>query len=253
MRIARTTRTPLAFLMLVALLLAACGGSNPNTVPSGGSDSQNARTAATQAAPAATNPVAATAVQTEARAVTQGPAAGSAADAFLRTQKAYLNAKTFRATMVSVDLTSSQVFTTTLEYQAPDRYHIVNGTTETIVISPTTYMKVGASNWAINPIDMSAILNTVRNPSVAENYADYIANVQLAGSDTVDGKNSLVYTYSSNNTVEGLTSEAKTWVDAQTDLPLKTEMESEYQGTRTHVTILYDYDPTIQIEAPQVK
>lgn len=254
MRIAKASHSLVAMLVALAFLLAACGGGSTPTASapsSGGSDTSAAATDASSAAktmaPAATA-VLATQASTEAPAASGGLL--NPADALLSAMKAQLSAGSYRANMAVADLSTNKTFTNTIEFQAPNRYHLFNGVSETIAVSPTTYMKVPNSGWQAIPIDMASVLQNVRDPQLVDQFSSAISNVQLVGPDLVNGTPTMVYQFTENLNESNSTN--KIWVDLKTNLPVKLESDGEFQGEKTHTVVLYEYDPNIKIEAPTV-
>ncbi|MCA1816305.1 MAG: hypothetical protein LC746_07855 [Acidobacteria bacterium] len=182
-------------------------------------------------------------------------------DAMTKAVHAQLDAKSYRA---QVDMTASNGTTSKLsiEYAAPDRYHMTtesqtNGrqfSLEYIIVGKDTYMKTNNGAWTRFPVDMSSMLTAIRNPKMLDDLAK-AADVRLVGADTLDGAPALVYEYTMTNPAGMiLKSTAKTWVSVADGLPRKTESESEMNGVKTKsVATLTDYNSDIKIELPTAK
>lgn len=208
--------------------------------------------------------------------VTSSPSSGSGAvgrgggvisendkplDAMTKAVHAQLDAKSYRA---HVDMTASNGTTSklTIEYVAPDRYHMTTESqtggrqfsVEYVIVGKDTYMKTNGGAWARFPVDMTPMLAAVRNPKMLDDLAK-TADVRLVGADTLDGAPVLVYEYTMTNPAGmNLKSTAKTWVSVADGLPRKTESESEMSGVKTKsVATLTDYNTDIKIELPTTK
>src|SRR5690348_6747128 len=102
--------------LLLAVVMAACSApANRNS-----SDANSAATANTNAAPA-----------------TSGTASAAATEALTRAIGAQLNAKSYRA---RIDATiNGEETARTIEYVAPDRFHITSEADETLIIGDTVW------------------------------------------------------------------------------------------------------------------
>ena len=229
--------------LLCCLLLAAvaCGGSRPNE-----GNSSNAPNAPGSSAPA--NPV----------------TAGANPRAELtRAMGAQLSAKSYRAQMVTTS-SSGMNGTTTVEFVAPDRFHMTQNTEmpgrgggkrEIIIVGKDTWMKAGDAQWQKFPVDIGGIVAQFRDPKVLEELSQS-AEIKYLGPDTIDGAPALVYQYTLNDMMgKGSKSNAKTWLGATDSLPRRTESEAEFdfmgKPLKTKTTITYtDYNADIRIAPP---
>lgn len=170
-------------------------------------------------------------------------------DTMTRSINAQLNAKSYRAHMESS--VAGRNFTSTIEYVAPDRYHMVSTGNETIVVGPSTYMKIGNNPWQKSPVDAGKMISAFRDSKMIEEIRKS-TEVKYVGTDTLDGMPVRVYTYTLTNPagMEG-TTVTKAWVSSADDLPRKMEVEADIKGNKTKSTITYsDYNTAIKIEPP---
>lgn len=136
----------------------------------------------------------------------------------------------------------------------PDRYHMrmeTGGTQMEYVILPAgTWMNQGGS-WMKLPMDMSKMVASMTPEAMKKTY-EGMSNVRELGTDTVDGADAKVYAYDSKVTMMGFTSQSavKLWIDADSGLPLKQEIDGEAMGTRSSTVQTYDFDTTFEIRAP---
>ena len=179
-----------------------------------------------------------------------------------KSMSAVIAAKSYRARWVTASDSGSNS-TTVMEFVAPDRYRILReadlrGRTsknETIIVGQDTYMKMGDSPWQKVPVKMGELIAQFRNPKVIEEISKS-ADVKFIGPESVDGSPAMVYQYTYNDPqVRGFKTTAKTWIGAASNLPLKTESESEAdmmgKTVKSKSTITYsDFGTDIKIERP---
>jgi hypothetical protein len=159
-----------------------------------------------------------------------------------------LAAQTFRAKLeYTTEVLTSQV---NYEFVTPDRYRIINGPTEMIVIGQDAFLKTLGS-WQRVATGLQSQMKAVRDPQMVEQLRQ-ASEAKFIQPDMLDSKPMLVYEYTSNNLmgVEGKIT-VKTWVGMFDGLPYKSEFESE-TGSRKAKGVLtwYDYNADIRIEPP---
>jgi outer membrane lipoprotein-sorting protein len=136
----------------------------------------------------------------------------------------------------------------------PDRYHMrmdTGGTQMEYVILPAgTWMNQGGS-WMKLPMDMSKMVASMTPEAMKKTY-EGMSNVRELGTETVDGTEARVYAYDSSITMMGFTSNSsvKLWIDADTGLPLKQEIDGEAMGTKSTTVQTYRFDESFEIRAP---
>ncbi|HVG30491.1 MAG TPA: hypothetical protein VM864_12365 [Pyrinomonadaceae bacterium] len=179
-------------------------------------------------------------------------------DVMTKATRAQLDAKSYRA---NIKNTASNGTTSaiTIEYAAPDRYHMVTRsqaggretTLEYVIVGKDSFMKMNGGAWQRFPVDMSKMIAAFRDPKFIEELAK-ASDVKFVGADTVGGAPMLVYEYTMNNAMgANVKTHAKSWVAVADGLPRKSESESEFGGvkTRTEMT-MSDYNSDIKIEPP---
>ncbi|KXK03763.1 MAG: hypothetical protein UZ17_ACD001001020 [Acidobacteria bacterium OLB17] len=141
-----------------------------------------------------------------------------------------------------------------LEYQAPDRYHLISEPMhgieiETIMIGPDSYAKFGGK-WQKMPGSGAAQVPAMRD-MFTEEGAKRLSNVRYEGSEDIDGKPANKYVYDDpgqpDKKVSPFTSTI--WVNKATGVPMKIKVE--YKGGQLKsATIDYDTDTPVKIEKP---
>ncbi len=137
----------------------------------------------------------------------------------------------------------------------PDRYAMradTDGTVmEYIILPGSTWMKQGGE-WMKLPMDMSRMIQSLTPEAMRQAY-EGMTNVEQLADDDVDGRDAKVYRYDSQVTMMGITASSKVtlWVDADTGLPLKQEVDGEAMRTKSHTVQTYTFDDSIQISAPR--
>ncbi|MCX6029088.1 MAG: hypothetical protein NT169_07270 [Chloroflexi bacterium] len=257
----------LTLLIVVVALLAACGGQGAQPAPK----VTAAPAAATTPAPALTQapePTAAPKVEptqpkptdTPKPAPTQPPAPSGAdgANLIFDAMRAQLAAKSFRMTMNTED--GDKKTTMTIEYVAPDRFHMIQASgMEIILLKDGMYQRSTKDGpWNKLPGSMgSNIVTSILDPKNVEELKNTMSvdKVKFLGPELLDGKLMWVYQYDTTVKVGDTTinSTAKVWIGVLDKLPYRSESESDSfvnKGSRTKTTNVYQYDPNIKIEAP---
>lgn len=176
--------------------------------------------------------------------------------------KSMLAAKSYRARVES-STSSGTTSTTTIEFVAPDHFHMTReaitpghpaSTQETIVVGEETWMKMGAAPWQKFPLNFSDIVKQFRNPDVVNEIAKS-ADVKMVGTDVLAGMPTTIYQYTLGNPDnKDFNTNAKTWVGD--GLPRKTESDADVNlggrqiHTKSIITYL-DYGADIKIDKPQ--
>jgi outer membrane lipoprotein-sorting protein len=165
----------------------------------------------------------------------------------IEASRKFIALKSFSAKMEGTGQTElrSQV-----DYAAPDRFHVkyLAGTgagTEMIMIGDQTYMKSGNS-WSKFPGGGS--MPTLRD-SFTEEGLKTLSDVKFEGSDTVDGKSALVYTYKNVTPQGSYPFNSKIWIDKDSRLPIKIVVDYP-SGPLKQMTVNYDTETPVTIEPP---
>lgn len=248
-------------IFVVALAVSACGQS-ATALPNSPTLSASAPTAQVQStatsAPAATSAPTATTAPKPAQA---NAPTGNPFDLILAAQRAQMNAKSWR-TRTTTTGADGKTGTTLFEFVAPDRVHMAmpNGFEIIAIKGVGTYQKPPAGQWLKSPVDFSATYFAFMDPKTIEEFQKSIvvSAVKFVGPDLIDVKPMFVFQYAT--LVKGIgpngsdiAGTSKMWVGVTDGLPYKLESEQDSAvtlGAKSHTVAVYDYDPTIKIEAP---
>lgn len=139
-----------------------------------------------------------------------------------------------------------------VDYVEPDRFRVnyLAGTgsgMEMIMIGNDSYMKTGNS-WSKMPSSGNSSIPTLRD-SFTEDGLKTLSDVKFEGSDTVDGKPALIYSYKNVTPKGDFPFTAKMWVGKDTGVPMK--IYAEYSnGVLKNMTVVYDTETPVTIEPP---
>ena len=170
-------------------------------------------------------------------------------DAMTASIQAQFDAKSYRARMES--LSEGNNFTTTVEYVAPDRFHMTSPMNETIIVGSDTYVKPQTGQWQKVPINANQMISSFRDPKMVEELRNS-TDVKFLGSDSLDGVPVKIYQYTVKNAFgTNMTSTSKAWIAASDNLPRKMEVEADVNGKPSKLLITYyDYNTDIKIVPP---
>ncbi len=254
----------MALMCLAALSLAACGGASQPTsaAPTASSaPAQPATVEPTTAPPPA--PTATTPPTAEPTAAATQPAAlsGTTIDMNNPIFKAYFavyNKFPRRARSEVFNPQTKQTTTVVIETDAKDRVSFeiggVGGTSgmtmSMVIISPTMYLKQGATWQKLPGAQSGTMLGMLTNADSLQQSLNALGEltgytVTPVGPEDVNGVPAMAY--STEITLkDGTTSKGKAWVGAD-GLLIRDSIETS-QGTV--VTTTYEFDPSIKVEAP---
>ena len=139
---------------------------------------------------------------------------------------------------------------TTYEFVAPDRFRMITGPTELIVVGEASFLKTLGS-WQKVATGLQNQMKSMRDPQWIEKLRKS-ADAKFAQADTLDNKPMLVFECNADSLLgaEGNTY-AKTWVGVLDGLPYKAEFEGMTGSVKTKgVMTWYDYNADIKIEPP---
>jgi hypothetical protein len=271
---------PALLLIVLLTLVAACGQpAAPNTSPAAtvapatSAPATTAAIAPTEApatlapatlAPAtlapATTVALATSAATTAPAATvastgEGPSGQAAIDLFIQASRAQLAQKAFRATIVGDDDEGNEQ-TTVLEVIPTDRFRLVTADTEFIIVPDGTFLREAGGEWQKSPMSMSGMMSQILSEQSVEQLIEESQpdDIRFAGADVIDGKPMWIYTFTGKEDVGGMQVDtaSRTWIGALDKLPYRVEATSTSGEETQSSTITYEYDESIEIEAPQV-
>ena len=174
-----------------------------------------------------------------------GQPSGDARQAVVDASKKFIDQKAFQAVM---NTTGDKPTETRLEYVAPDRFHIVNGTSvESVIIGKTAYVKLNGK-WQKFPSEMGKSIASMRDAFTDEGLKS-LKDVSFESNDLVDGVPASVYAYKSSTPKDGTSYRSKIWISNTSGLPMKIEVD--YEGsTLKHMTTVYSYDEGVSIDPP---
>ena len=186
-----------------------------------------------------------------------------ARDGLTKAMQSMLAAKSYRARVESTTSTGT-TSTTTIEFVAPDRFHLTREAStpghaatqqETIVVGDDTWMKMGNAPWQKFPANLGDAIKQFRDPEVINEIARSV-DVKVIGTEVVDGMQATIYQYTvGNSDNKDFHIKAKTWVASVDGLPRKTESEGDVNlgGRQIHtksIITYYDYQADIKIDKP---
>ena len=171
----------------------------------------------------------------------------------VRTSKKFLAQSQFSATMDGEGKTPMHI---ELEYQAPDRFHMISTQPsnrgfqmETIIIGRDMYMKQG-ERWQKLPGALGKTMPQIRE-FFDEKGLQSLTGVTYVGEETIDGENTYIYTYrnEAGKELSPYPFTSRIWVRAADGLPAKIEVSYEGGELKT-MSVKYDYDKAVTIEPP---
>lgn len=149
-----------------------------------------------------------------------------------------------------------------IEFVPPDRKHIVSPDAEYVVIGEIVYAKT-SGKWEETSIPASTFMG---DEMTAQKIGETISNVRFIRDDSLDGKAVRVYGYDTTTKAGDieLHSQVELWVGEMDGLPYKMIIDGDVYGisvdsatgeskvtvARAKTTILIDFDPAMNIEAP---
>lgn len=157
--------------------------------------------------------------------------------------------------LTSVTESGGQTTRTEAMVEWPDRYYMKNDTggqkNEMIILPAGTWMKQGGT-WMKFPMDMSAMIKSMTPDAMKKAY-DGMSNLREIGATEIDGRAATGYAYDSKVTMMGVTSTSsvKMWIDDDTGLPLRQEIDGEAMGSGSTTVQDYDYETAVSIKAPE--
>ncbi len=105
--------------------------------------------------------------------------------------------------------------------------------------------------WMKFPMDMGAMIKSMTPEAMKKAY-EGMSNIREIGSAEVEGRDATGYAYDSKVTMMGFTSTSsvRVWIDDETGLPLKQEIDGKAMGTRSTTVQVYDYETPVSVRAP---
>jgi hypothetical protein len=137
-----------------------------------------------------------------------------------------------------------------MEHVAPNRYYVKQPEGEVIVIGSDSYVNQ-TGKWQKVGIDLSEQLSSQAR-LVTEEALQSIKDVQKVGTEQINGKETIIYSYKTENAEAGGETATKVWVDKNTGLPMKISVEGTVNGQKQKVSTVYNYEKPVKIEAPKI-
>ena len=163
--------------------------------------------------------------------------------------KTVQDARFYQATSTSTN--SLGTIVTTTVYNAPDRFWTKNAGTnfigEVIVAGDDSYSRANGGKWTKVTSGQALKASDMKPYDL---FAASVSNVESAGKETMNGKDSLIYKFNSSYGGEAI---AKMWVEKSSGLPLRVESVGSYTGTSVAITMTYDFEHETKVETPDVE
>lgn len=172
---------------------------------------------------------------------------GDAKEDIFKAYDTFMKTPSFRAVMKG---SGKSPVATTVEFIAPDSYHIRSGTDgqEMISVGKKFYMKMNG-NWTEMPAGLGGLIPDMRKSFDSE-ARKWVSDVKFAGEDTLDGKAVYKYSFHAKGVNNIGENDSIAYIDKASGLPVR--IEAKYvKGELKSMDIDYEYPTDIQIEAPK--
>ena len=138
-----------------------------------------------------------------------------------------------------------------LEFQAPDRYRMQVDQMELVIVGGKTWLNAGGT-WVASP-EMGGMVDGLLDqlPGAGKPMAALapMTAVEKLGEETVNGERADKVRYATGDESSGQV-EVTVWFRKSDGLPLRQEMQSHYGEFDAEISADFEYDASIQIEAP---
>ncbi|HEY0458051.1 MAG TPA: hypothetical protein VGC97_02795 [Pyrinomonadaceae bacterium] len=150
-----------------------------------------------------------------------------------------------------IDAVSETPYKQQVEFIAPDKYHVwyhddTGGELEMITSAGKTYLRSG-DTWTDLDSETS-ITPTMRN-SFTDDVLSSISDVQYEGDETLDDKQTRIFSYNLVTKVGNFHAKQRIWVDKDSGVPVKCFVEYS-EGPIKTLTTTFDSQSPVTIEAP---
>ena len=189
-------------------------------------------------------------------------AAGAREDMFAAWQK-FLALKSFRATLTAIEPTA---MTSTIEFQAPDRFRMVSSKgPEVVIVGDSAYMTVAGTPMKL-PLPIASLTAQYRDEAFLKKLQDGMV-IEDLGLGVLDGEPVQKVRYVQDvvpPALPGAPAPAPTtgkpdqatttaWISRRSGLIIRLQVSAVYAGTPSKTDIRYSgfNDPDINIQAPQ--
>lgn len=229
---------PIIILLLVAFSLGCSGLMNRFTKSSTNSSSANGSSTGSGSTSSGNDPA---------------PPSGDPKADVIKASKKFLDLPQFTAKMNGQ--AAAGTMTMTLEFQAPDRFHMIGvdpstqHQTEMIMIGKDMYLQTGG-RWMKMPNATGASMPNLRQ-YFDEKGLSTLQDVKYDGDETLDGAPMHTYSYHNSQTNANMPFpfNSKIWVGSSDGLPHKIEVTYE-NGQLKSMTINYDFEKPVDIKPP---
>jgi hypothetical protein len=162
----------------------------------------------------------------------------------LATAEAALDQQAYRAVVSTASPGDEQAAVTVIEAIGADRARIFSRGVEFVLIGNASYARPGGSDWQRLPVDMRNLATQVK-PGFAQGACEASDPVVL----DLDGLVTNVYGFAVLDADGAASTRGTMWIGSD-GLPRRLEVEAEADGALYTKSVVYDYDPSISIEAP---
>lgn len=224
-------------LVFASLALAACGGSSTSPTP--------------------TQPSAQRVVTTPPPTLSQTPGTDELKSAILSAFRSQRKLSSRQRSEVALT-NEGTMYHSDIEYVPPDKYHILTDLhTELIIIDQKVYLK-DKETWKELQVNVADVVDL----DYLSRLEKSIQDIQAVDTELLGGNRMQVYQYKSTARVgeTETTIQTKLWVGLQDGLPYKEVIQGEVAsldtstgkvvGKDAKTTVLFQYDPSIQIVSP---
>ncbi len=134
---------------------------------------------------------------------------------------------------------------------APDRYYMKLGEKEYIAIGNQYYVR-NEGKWAAFSAGQSGLNVSEMAATFSKIAVKNIDEVTVTGPEILDGKQMMVYSYISTQSIGEtlISSSNRVWVSIEDQLPYKVQAISKTKNSEAEVTWVITYNPSMKIEAP---
>jgi hypothetical protein len=136
-----------------------------------------------------------------------------------------------------------------MKFEAPDRFYLKQGENEAIVIGKDSYIKEDGK-WVRSKEDLSGLMALSRD-KMSDEVIRKIKNVRVIGNAQVNGKETTLYEHKINENGVQITN--KLWVATGSGLLIKSERETKIGNRLNRLSIYFDYEKPVEIEAPKIE
>jgi len=158
-------------------------------------------------------------------------------------------------------LANGETHTTVVEYQPTRRYHIVSDSQGGLIIFEDKVYMLQNGEWMLADI----LLESIIDPEATQRLENTISDITYQGAQFLNDKAMLVCKYQAKQKTGNSEStiEVTIWIGNDDRLPYKMDIAGqtlaidgqtgEVKGVDSTSSVFYEYDPSIEISAPQIQ